>query len=86
MVELGFPAVIAENSYGFYAPAGTTKPVVERLNREIVKALRQPEVKERFASLATEVVGTTPEAHGDYVVKELAKWSETAKEAGARVD
>jgi tripartite-type tricarboxylate transporter receptor subunit TctC len=56
------------------------------LQAEIVKALRQPEVKERFLSLGTEVVGTTPQVLGDYVAKELEKWSKTAKEAGARVD
>ena len=85
-VELGFPGIIAENSYAFYAPARTTKPVIDRLSSEIVKALRQPDVKERFLALGTEVVGTTPEALGDYVTKELAKWSKTAKEAGARVE
>jgi tripartite-type tricarboxylate transporter receptor subunit TctC len=86
MVELGFPGIIAENSYGFYAPAGTTKPVIDRLQAEIAKALRQPDVKERFLSLGTEVVGTTPQALGEYVAKELEKWSKTARQAGARAD
>ena len=85
-VELGFPGIVAENSYGFYAPAGTPRVIVMKVNEEIVKSLKQAEVKERFQGLGTEVIGTTPEELGDYVRKELAKWSKTAKEAGARLD
>ena len=43
-------------------------------------------LQDRFLALGTEVVGTTPEALGDYVANELVKWNKTAKEAGARVD
>jgi tripartite-type tricarboxylate transporter receptor subunit TctC len=86
IAELGFPAIVAENWYGFYAPAGTPKSVVTKLNAEIVKILRQSDVKQRFQGLGTEVVGSTPDALGDYIRQEMAKWSTTAKEAGARVD
>lgn len=85
-VELGFPGIVAENWYGFYAPAQTPRPIINRLNSEIGKILRQPDVKERFQALATEIVASTPEELGEFVVKELAKWTRTAKEAGARVD
>jgi tripartite-type tricarboxylate transporter receptor subunit TctC len=85
-VELGFPGIVAENWYGFYAPAGTPKPIVTRVNAEIVKALKQPDVKERFQGLGTETMGGTPEQLGDFVRKELVKWSRTAKEAGAHVE
>jgi tripartite-type tricarboxylate transporter receptor subunit TctC len=86
IVELGFPDIVAENWYGFYAPTGTPKAVVSKLSTEIAKILKQRDVKETFQGLGTEVVGSTPEELGDYVRKELAKWSKTAKEAGARVD
>lgn len=86
VAELGFPSIVAENWYGFYAPAGTPKTVVAKLNVEIVKILKQPEVKRRFQDLGTEIVGSTPQALDDYIRKEMAKWSRTAKEAGARVD
>ena len=85
-VELGFPGIVAENWYGFYAPAGTPKTIVTRLNTEILKALRLAEVKERFQSLGTEVIGTTPEHLADFVRKELVKWNRTAKQAGAAVE
>lgn len=86
IAELGFPDIVAENWYGFYAPTGTAKAVVTKLSTEIAKILKQRDVKETFQGLGTEVVGSTPEQLGDYVRKELAKWSKTAKEAGARVD
>lgn len=86
IAELGFPDIVAENWYGFYAPAGTPKGAISKLNTEIVRALKQLDVKERFQGLGTEVVGSTPEELGNVVRKELAKWGKTAKEAGARVD
>lgn len=86
IAELGFPGIVAENWYGFYVPAGTPQPVINRLNSEIVKILQQPDVKKRFQDLGTETVGSTPAELSDFINKEIAKWSKTAKEAGARVD
>ncbi|MBX3664818.1 MAG: tripartite tricarboxylate transporter substrate binding protein [Burkholderiales bacterium] len=86
VAELGFPDIVAENWYGFYAPAGTPAAVITKLNAEIARILKQPDVKKRFQELGTEVVGSTPKELDDYIRKEMAKWSRTAKEAGARVD
>jgi len=86
IAELGFPSIVAENWYGVYAPAGTSKTIISRLNTEIVKILRTREVKERFQGLGTEVVASTPEELAEYIRTEIEKWSKTAKEAGARVD
>lgn len=86
IAELGFPGIVAENWYGVYAPAGTPKEIITRLHGEIVKILRMPDIKERFQSQGTEVVGNTPEQLAEYIQSEMIKWSKTAKEAGARVD
>jgi tripartite-type tricarboxylate transporter receptor subunit TctC len=86
VAELGFPDIVAENWYGFYAPAGTSPAIVARLNTEIVKILRQADVRKKFQELGTEIVGSTPNELDDYIRKEMAKWSRTAKEAGARID
>ena len=86
IAELGFPGIVAENWYGFYAPAGTPRAIVTRVNAEIVKSLQLRDVRERFQGLGTEVIGTTPEELDDYVHKEMTKWSRIAKEAGARVE
>lgn len=86
VAELGFPDIVAENWYGFYAPAGTSPDIVAKLSAEIVKILKLPEVRRRFQDLGTEVIGSTPRELDEYIRKEMAKWSRTAKEAGARVD
>jgi tripartite-type tricarboxylate transporter receptor subunit TctC len=86
VAELGFPDIVAENWYGFYAPAGTSPAIVAKLNSEIVKILKQADVRKKFQELGTEVVGSTPNELDDYIRKEMTKWSRTAKEAGARVD
>jgi len=84
--ELGFPDIVAENWYGIYVRAGTPQDIVTKLNTEFVKILRTQEIKERFQSQGTEVVGGTTGELADYLQKEMRKWSKTAKEAGARID
>ena len=84
--ELGFRDIVAENWYGFYAPAGAPAEIIAKLNGEIVRVLRMPDVKERFQSQGTEVVGSTPEQLADYLRNEMEKWSRAAKRAGAHVD
>lgn len=86
IAELGFPSIVAENWYGVYAPTGTPRSVITRLNGEIVKILRTSEIRERFQGLGTEVVASTPEELAEHVRTEIEKWSKTAKEAGARID
>lgn len=86
IVELGFPAIVAENWYGFYAPAATPRPIIARLNAEIVKTLRAPEIKQRFQEQGTEIVASTPGELSDAIRTEMEKWSRTAREAGARID
>jgi tripartite-type tricarboxylate transporter receptor subunit TctC len=85
-VEAGFPGIIAENWYGFYAPAATSKDIVTRLNSEIVKILRAPDIRERFNAQGAEIVASTPEQLAEFVRGEIAKWARTAREAGARVE
>jgi tripartite-type tricarboxylate transporter receptor subunit TctC len=70
---------------GVLAPAHTPKPVVERLQREIAKALKAPEVTERLQSLAAQPVGSTPEEFTKFIKSETAKWAPVVKETGAIV-
>jgi len=71
---------------GLLAPAGTPKPVIARLQGEIVKALRLQDVRERVASFGFEPVGNTPEEFGEFIKADIAQWARVAKESGARVD
>jgi tripartite-type tricarboxylate transporter receptor subunit TctC len=67
---------------GVYAPAKTPRPIIERLNREIVRVITMPEVKEKFFGFGLEVVGGTPEQLAAAVRAEIALWSRVIKEAG----
>ena len=86
LAESGFPGFSAENWYGVYVPAGTPREIVQRLNREIVNALTQPDVRERFASQGAELIGNTPEQHEEFLKAEMAKWARIARLANAHAD
>ena len=72
--------------YGILAPAGTPRPIVTRLNAEIVRVMHTPEVKERLAAMATDPVTSTPEEFADYIKREIAKWGEVVRKAGLKAD
>lgn len=67
---------------GFFAPSGTPKEIVNKLNFEIVKILRQPGVRERFAGLGLEAAEDTPAQFATFVKAEIAKWGRVSKAAG----
>jgi len=86
LAESGFPGFSAENWYGVYVPAGTPREIVKRLNRDIVNALSQPDVRERFESQGAELIGNTPEQHEEFLRAEMAKWARIARLANAHAD
>jgi Tripartite tricarboxylate transporter family receptor/MmgE/PrpD C-terminal domain len=59
--EAGLPGAEVGSWYGFHAPAGTPKPIIDKLHDEIVKALSDKEVRERLAAIGAEVVTDTPD-------------------------
>ena len=71
---------------GVMVPAGTPPAVVERLNAEIVKALKSPDVRERLALQGAEPLGSTPQEYGAYVKKELVRWASVVKATGVTLD
>ncbi len=72
--------------YGVLAPAGTPRPIVARLNSEIVGVMQSPEMKERLAAMATEPVTSTPEQFADLIRREIVKWGEVVRTAGLKAD
>lgn len=80
------PGFAIDTWWGLVAPAATPKDVLARLNRAFVDALNAPETQARFAALMAEPVPTTPEAFGDFMRRELAKYQQVVKLSGARVD
>lgn len=71
---------------GLFAPARTPRPIVQRLHDETVKALAQPDTKERLATLGAEGVGNSPDEFRAFVKAEIAKWARVVKQAGLKVE
>ena len=86
IAESGLPEFAAPGWYGLMAPAGTPAPIIATLHGEVVKALKLPDVLERFAALGLEPVGNSPQEFGAYIRSELAKWAKVVKDANIKVD
>jgi tripartite-type tricarboxylate transporter receptor subunit TctC len=86
IAEAGLPGFEASSWFGVFAPAGTPKEIITRLNMEIVKALTSPELKERLAAQGAEAVGNSPEQFAAHIRSETAKWAKVVKASGATVD
>ena len=72
--------------WGLVAPAGTPKPVIDKLNKAFVAALNAPETKTRFAALLAEPVATTSAQFDSFMAAERAKYQQVVKASGAKVD
>lgn len=86
IAETGLPGFEVRSWHGVFAPAGAPREITARLNAEIVKILRLPDVKERLNAQGVELAGSSPEEFAAFVRKELAKWARLVKESGARID
>jgi tripartite-type tricarboxylate transporter receptor subunit TctC len=84
IAEAGLPGFQSNTDYALYAPAGTPKEIVARLNREAIAVLKDPDLTARLASLGIEVSGSTPEALRATVLSEYDKWSKVLKEANVK--
>ena len=69
-----------------YAPKGTPKAIIDRLNKEIVASVKSPEVRERMAATGIEVVGSTPEELTKFMQKEIPRWAALIQKSGAQVN
>jgi len=86
VAESGYPGYDVGASYAVLAPAGTPAPIVNRLSSELVKIVGQREVRERFATLAIDPVGSTPEELTAYMHADLAKWIKLVQSLGLKAD
>jgi tripartite-type tricarboxylate transporter receptor subunit TctC len=71
--------------FGIQAPAGTPRPVVEKLNAELGRMLKDPAVVERFAKQGVQPVGGTPEQFAQQVASEIRKWGDLIQRADIKV-
>jgi tripartite-type tricarboxylate transporter receptor subunit TctC len=81
-METGLPQFDASLYYGLVAPAGTPRPIIERLNRELRAALASDEVKKQLGLDGTEITSGTVEDYADFIDKDERKWSELVKASG----
>ncbi|CAN0456676.1 unnamed protein product, partial [Phaeothamnion confervicola] len=84
--ESGVPGYQANIWNGILAPAATPKPLIARLNTEIVRALGSQDLRERFAAAGADAAHSTPEEFRAFVAAEQIKWAKVIRDAGIRVD
>jgi len=81
-----YPGFESQSWVGVFAPAGTPKPVIDRLHATLVKILADPVVKARFETQGAEVIGGTPQALAQVLREDQAKWSKLIRERNIAVD
>jgi tripartite-type tricarboxylate transporter receptor subunit TctC len=86
VAEAGFSGYEDYTWIAFFAPGGTPRAIVDKLNADIDKVLKLPDVQERLAVLAFDYTSNTPQQFTEYVKKEVAKWGKVVRDSGARVD
>ncbi|HMH17316.1 MAG TPA: tripartite tricarboxylate transporter substrate binding protein [Burkholderiales bacterium] len=84
--ELGLPDLEVETWYGMFAPAGTPAAVVAKLNADLNALLRQADVRGLLAKQGLVAAGGTPERFGEFVRRDLARWSRVVAAAGIKAD
>jgi tripartite-type tricarboxylate transporter receptor subunit TctC len=83
-IEAGYPGVDAAQWYAVLTTGGTPQPVVDKLNREIVRILQLPEVKEKLLASGYVAAPSTPQELAQFMRDELAKWQKVVKASGVR--
>jgi tripartite-type tricarboxylate transporter receptor subunit TctC len=86
MIEAGVPGFEVTNWFGLLAPAGAPPQLLARLRADVVKALRAPDVSERFAAEGLQIIGSDAQSFADFVKVEIGKWSDVVRASGASVD
>lgn len=84
--EAGFPGYEVTNWHGILAPAGTPRDIVARLNAEIGKAIKAPDVRERMAAAGLDPLTSTPEEFADFIKTEIARWAKVIKDANIKIE
>jgi len=86
IAEAGVPGYAAPTWSGVIAPAGVPRPIIDKLNAVINKAIRSPTFRERFAAIGDEPAGGTPEEFAELIRADSEKWGEVVRRSGARLD
>jgi tripartite-type tricarboxylate transporter receptor subunit TctC len=85
-VAESLPGFEATTWFAMFAPANTPKPIIDKLNAEVVRILKLPDVAERLKTLGLDPVLSTPDELGKYQASEIVKWTKVVKESGAKAE
>lgn len=86
MAELGYPGFETVAWTGLFVPAGTPRPIINRLNAEITKMMREPEVIKWLTETGSEAPTPTPEQFGEFTRKELTNWRKMSDDFGIKAE
>ena len=86
VAEAGLKDFEVTTWYGVLAPAGTPRPIIARLNGDLVKLMHAPDMKEKLAASGTDPLTSTPEEFSAYLKQEIAKWGEVVRKANLKAD
>ena len=84
--ELGYPGLVSSIWSALYTNAGTPQPVIDRLNKELVKIIASPVFKDKFEALGFEVRTSTPQQLADFTAAETKRWGEIIKSLNIKVE
>ena len=86
IAESGLPGFDAVSWFALFAPANTPKPIIDKLQTEVRKILKTPDISKRLADSGLDPVGGSPEELAAYQKSEIAKWAKVVKDSGAKAD
>ena len=86
LTEVGIKMGEESSWYGFFAPKGTPKPIIDKVNRDLRTILAMPDMKEREAQLGYRFIGGTPDELATFLKAEIAKWDGQAKKGSFKTN
>jgi tripartite-type tricarboxylate transporter receptor subunit TctC len=86
VIEQGLPGVVAVGWIGLSAPANVPAPILDRLNTEMQRILKEPEVVDKLKGLSFMPAGESRQAFASYIEAEIAKWRGVIQTAGVKID
>jgi tripartite-type tricarboxylate transporter receptor subunit TctC len=84
LVEAGFPGFEATSWFALMGPAGTPRPIIDKVRAEALKVLADPEMQKKFANLGLDVIGSTPEETRAAIANDIPKWAQVIKDANIK--
>jgi len=80
------PGYVGDAWHGLFAPAGTPRPVIDKVAADVAKVLAMPEIREKLAGMGLETVGNTPAEFAAIVKNDHAKWGKVIRDANIKLD